>query len=426
VTSGLKVSDSVTSMVNKLVEDTKGMGLSARSDLIASLGATGGLAGNAAQFGLVANGGMKQTGRLGLTATGGLSRAMSRLMCESPQGQMGSAHAALGASDSVRRITEGVLGANIGRTQSLATQQLISTSGVANLIGSEKMMASWRQSLLSEATARSLIGTMALPNSSAHMLRDIVGTNVATARVVSRYAELNRSLMLAPAVSARPTRELRTYLSGMPVAPDVEDLDFALRASRGVAGLAAADMLAGHGVVEVEAGKLLEEEVVEPWVSGPQATRAELLERLAAIDVAIPELLEAAWEQVERDGPAAVSMAAHAVVETLDRTLRSVAPADAVLEAHAAGKLPHNSVYEKDGNQAPTRVGRIAYALHQRRPGQSRLVAAQVKALASTITLVQEELQGAKHASAGSVGLVRTYLVSAEYVLTQLLYELDE
>ncbi len=116
-------------------------------------------------------------------------------------------------------------------------------------------------------------------------------------------------------------------------------------------------------------------------------------------------------------------MAAHAVVETLDRTLRAVGPADAVLEAHAAGKLPDNAVYLKDGSPSPTRAGRIAFALLQRRPGEKKLVAAQVKALASTVTLVQEQLQGGKHASAGSVGLIRTYLVSVECVLTQLLYE---
>ena len=72
---------------------------------------------------------------------------------------------------------------------------------------------------------------------------------------------------------------------------------------------------------------------------------------------------------------------------------------------------------------APTRTGRIAFALLERRPGETKLVAAQTKSLSNTVTLVQGELQSGKHASDGTVGLIRTYLVSVEHVLMQLLYE---
>lgn len=437
-------------MVSKLMSDTGGVGLSARSDLIASLGSmlTGGLTQSAARLGLPATGGLAASAKrlgstpagpsvaslglcalgpsaadLGLTASSSLGHTLARIMGGSTQADLGGVRATLGASDSMRRITEGMFGADVGRTRSTAMRHLVATSGIADLIASEKMMASWRQSLLSEATARSLVGTMVLSDSSAGLLRDIVGTNAATARVVSRYAELNRSLMFAPAVSARPTRELRSFLSGLPVAPGVDDLTFAVRASRGVAGLAAADLLASPGDLELEAGELMQEEVVEPWVSGPQRSRTMLLDRLGALDGTIPELLQAAWDQVERNGPAAVSMAAHAVVETVDRTLRAVAPDGAVLLAHSTGTLKKDAVYLRDGTNAPTRAGRIEFALLQRRPGETKLVAAQAKALASTVTLVHKELQAGKHASEGAVGLIRTYLVSVENVLTQLLYE---
>ena len=435
VTSGLTVSDSVTSMVSKLMADTGGSGLSARSDLVASLGlkASGGLADSVARLGLTAKGSSlpalgltskrPSVEALGLTATSGLGEAVTRALGSGMAPLFGGIPAAVGASESVRRITEGLFASDIGWTRSLAMQQLVATSGIADLIGGDKMMASWRQSLLSEATARSLVGTMALPGSSANLLRDIVGTNAATARVVSRYAELNKSRMLAPAISTSPTRELRAFLARMPVAPDVDELTFAVRASRGVAGIAAADLLAADGVVELEAGELLEAEVVDPWVSGPQKSRAVLLARLGALEGSIPELLQAAWDQVERKGPAAVSMAAHAVVEAVDRTLRAVAPDEAVLTAQAAGDLNKEAVYDKGGRLVPTRTGRIAFALLQRRPGEARLVAAQTKALAKTVSVAQEELQAGKHASEGTVGLIRTYLVSVEYVLTQLLYE---
>jgi len=435
VTSGLTVSDSVTSMVSKLMADTGGSGLSARSDLVASLGlkASGGLADSVARLGLTAKGSSlpalgltskrPSVEALGLTATSGLGEAVTRALGSGMAPLFGGIPAAVGASESVRRITEGLFASDIGWTRSLAMQQLVATSGIADLIGGDKMMASWRQSLLSEATARSLVGTMALPGSSANLLRDIVGTNAATARVVSRYAELNKSRMLAPAISTSPTRELRGFLVRMPVAPDVDELTFAVRASRGVAGIAAADLLAADGVVELEAGELLEAEVVDPWVSGPQKSRAVLLARLGALEGSIPELLQAAWDQVERKGPAAVSMAAHAVVEAVDRTLRAVAPDEAVLTAQAAGDLNKEAVYDKGGRLVPTRTGRIALALLQRRPGEAKLVAAQTKALAKTVSVAQEELQAGKHASEGTVGLIRTYLVSVEYVLTQLLYE---
>ena len=357
--SGLKVSDSVTSMVAKLVADTAGAGLASRSS----------------------------------------------------------------ASLNVNPIAEGVFARDIGRARSLATMQLAATSGITGLIAGDRMMASWRQSLLSEATARSLIGTIKLPDGNANLLREIVGINAATARVVSLYADQNKFHMLAPAVSARPTRELRGYLAGMPLAPDVDDLTLAVRASRGVAGIAAFDLLSSPGVIDRGAGELFEEEVVEPWVSGLAASRTLLLDRLGGLDGSVPDLLREAWHQVEQDGPAAVSMAAHAVVEVIDRTLRAVAPDHAVLEAHAAGRLNQDAVYDRNGTLAPTRAGRIAFALLQRRPEEAKLVSAQAKALVKNVTFVHEDLQAGKHASDGTVGLIRTYLVSVEATLTQLLYE---
>jgi len=398
----------VTSMLTKLVADTGGVGLAGRSDMMGALGlgASRAVSDSVARFGMSATG--PSAASLGLTASSSIGQTLAGLAA---------------TSDSVRRITEGVFANDIGRARSIATMQLAATSGITDLIAGDKMMASWRQSLLSEATARSLVGTIKLPDGNADLLRDIVGINAATARVVSLYADQNKYRMLAPAISARPTRELRGYLAGMPLAPDVDDLTLAVRASRGVAGIAAVDLLASPGMIDPEAGELLEEEVVEPWVSGLAASRKLLLDRLGGLDGTVPDLLREAWHQVERDGPSAVSMAAHAVVEVIDRTLRAVAPEQAVLEAHASGRLNSDAVYDKNGKLAPTRAGRIAYALLERRPEEARLVAAQTKALVKSVTFVHEDLQAGKHASDGTVGLIRTYLVSVEATLTQLLYE---
>jgi hypothetical protein len=386
--------------------DTDGLGLSASSNVLAAFGAT------AKGF---------SAADVGLTSQSSLASLVKDVGPKIED--ISGFQAALGQSGSIRRLTEGFFGSDIGRTRSLAMQQLVATSGIANLIGSDKMVASWRQSLLSEATARSLIGTMALPHSGASLLRDIVGANTATARVVGRYAEQNKANVLAPAISARPTRELRSFLAGMPVAPDLDELTFAVRASRSVAGIVAADLLVADGNLDDEAGELLEAEIVEPWLTGSEASRSLLFTRLGVLDPYVPDLLRGAWSQVEADGPAATSMASHAVQEAIDRTLRAIAPNDVVLRLYAAGRLPNNAVYEKDGERHPTRTGRIAAALHERHPDQPKLIAAQAKALATSVAFLTENLQSGKHASAATVGLVRTWLVTVEATFTQLLYE---
>lgn len=406
VTSGLNITDSMTSVLKNVMAETSGSGLIGQADLVASLGLT--------TKGLAA-------AHVDLAPYKNIAEGFNKALAG--QIDMRGVRAAIGQTETVLRMTEGILASNIGQARSLAMQQLVAASGIADLIGSDKMMASWRQSLLSEATARSLIGTIALPNADSGLLRDIVGVNAATARVVGRYAQQNKALMLAPAYSARPTRELRALLAGLSAAPEVDELTFASRASRGVAGIAASDLLVSDGIVDEEAAELLEAEIVDPWISGPEASREDLFKRLALLDPQVPDFLRGAWSQVESNGPAATSMASHAVQEALDRTLRAIASDELVLKLFAAGHLPNNAVYEKTGERLPTRSGRIAAALFERNPTQAKVVAAQAKALAASVTYLSENLQSGKHASTGTVGLVRTWLVSVEATFTQLLYE---
>jgi len=377
LTSGLKVSDSVSSMFSKLASDTAGAGLasSVLSDMAAKIEGPA-------------------TTMLGASATTGFAKSVA-------------------AQFSAQ---------SLGITRAISTQQLAATSGIADLIATDKLMGSWRQTLLAEATARSLVGTVKLPDGDASLLRDIVGINATTARVFARFADQNRSTMLSPALSANPTRKLRGYLSGISVAPDVDELTLATHASRGVAGITAADLLISTGEIDEDSSELLEDEVVVPWLTAPRNARQQLLQSLGDVDPQIPELLEAAWAQVELNGPAAVAMASHAAVEVLDRTLRALAPNDAVLAEHEAGRLHKDSVYMKDGKLAPTRAGRVAYAVQRCHPGETKLVIAQTKALAISVTTLQEFFQAGKHNSQGTVGLVRMHLVSVEATLTQLLY----
>ncbi len=92
-----------------------------------------------------------------------------------------------------------------------------------------------------------------------------------------------------------------------------------------------------------------------------------------------------------------------------------------------AGRLKHkDAVFDKDGKLAPTRGGRVAYAVMKGHPGRTKLIKSQTKALAVTVTTLQESLQAGKHSSVGTVALVRSYLVSVEATLTQLLYRTED
>lgn len=377
ISSGLRVSDSVSSMLSKLVSDTLGIGLT--SPVLSDLAA-----------------------KIGVPATMALD--------------------APAAADLSKKLTPQFSTQSLGVVRAQSTQQLTNISGIANLIATDGLMGSWRQTLLAEATARSLVGTIKIPEGETRLLREIVGINAATTRVLAQLASKNRSTMLPPALNTNVTKELRKHLSGLSVAPSVDELTFATHASRAVAGMTTADLIVSVGEIDDDSRKLVEVEVVEPWLTEPRNARQELLNSLREIDPQIPELLRAAWAQVGLNGPAAVAMASHAAVEVLDRTLRALAPNDAVLAEHEAGRLPSNSVYVKDDNVAPTRAGRVAYAVQRCHPGQTKLVGVQTKALAASVTNLQDFFQAGKHTSAGSVGLVRMHLVAVESVLTQLLY----
>lgn len=371
--SGVKVSDSISSMFSTLELDTAGTGLA--SSLLKNF---------------TAKSEMPEMAKLG--------------------------------TDAASALVKGISEHSLKITRAISTQQLAATSGIAELLATDKLMGSWRHTLLAEATTRALVGTVKFPERDPALLRDLVGINTAAARTVAQLANQNMGAMLSPALSMKPTRELRRHLSNISLAPDISELTIATHASRGVAGVTAADLLISTGGIDEGSSELLEVEVVEPWLTAPRNARQNLIKALGDIDLRIPELLEAAWEKVGLNGPATVSIASHAAVEVIDRTLRAIASDDEVLAAHAAGKIPKDSVYQKDGRRRPTRAGRIAIAVEKCHPGDKKLIASQTKALVVQTTTLLGNLQAGKHESKGTVELIRTYLVAVEAVLTQLLY----
>jgi hypothetical protein len=67
-------------------------------------------------------------------------------------------------------------------------------------------------------------------------------------------------------------------------------------------------------------------------------------------------------DDLERDGPAAASKAAHCAVEALDRTLRAAAPDDAVLSWHATTGRPASELTDR---RLPTRALRVRFLASQ-------------------------------------------------------------
>src|SRR5699024_5674552 len=108
------------------------------------------------------------------------------------------------------------------------------------------------------------------------LLRDLVGINTAAGRTVAQFANQNRAAMLSPALSMKPTRELRRHLSNISLAPGIGEFTFMTHASRGVAGIAAADLLISAGETDESSSELLEGAVVEPWHTAPRNARQDL------------------------------------------------------------------------------------------------------------------------------------------------------
>lgn len=304
----------------------------------------------------------------------------------------------------------------------LQARQLAVTAGVSGLISSGSRAAAWQQGLLTGSTARALQGTVVVPSARVNVLADIVRVNSATSALVARYAEQNTISMRRPATSARSTLALRELLAHMPVEPTASDLTRAALASRAVAGLTAADLVVAPGVLDPDAVQQLDEDVVDPWVSGPQEAREALFEQLHQLDPMVPAFLKAAWSQVQSNGPAAAEMAANAVVEAIDRTLRAAAPEPDVLAAAERGELGKHATYMRGDSAAPTRRGRVSYVLMSRQ-GHTSMVSQQVEALAKSTSLLVDNLQAGKHESPVELLLVQTYLMAAEAIFVQLLLD---
>ena len=168
-----------------------------------------------------------------------------------------------------------------------------------------------------------------------------------------------------------------------------------------------------------QASDEVEKEVLAPWRAERLLVADELYAVLHRLDPKVPDLLDAALDDIARRRPAAVEKIANCVVEVLDRTLRSAAPDEAVREWHARTGRPTS---EWEGRDRPPYALRVKFLADQL--GDERaVVEAQADAFAVLHRRVRARLQSVKHASRGNVAAVRALLVSGESLLIALLLD---
>jgi hypothetical protein len=281
-------------------------------------------------------------------------------------------------------------------------------------------MTSWRTSLAIESTLSPLLRSLAdAPCSQSFWAEDLLSVAAAQVKLTDWAVSQDAGAGLLGAISGKPLSLWRDYADLVPPQPDVQWLRTSVGAGRAGLGLLGADVMESDLEDTERVQAMVEQVELEVLIAsepGRLRMARDLYRRLGAIDPTVPELLEAAWENIERNGPAAASQAAHCIVEVLDRTLRAAAPEDAVREWHTRTK---RSVKEFGDRGQMTRPLRVRY-LASEIGGTKELVVAQYESLAGLLRPLHGRLEGVKHASTADVTLVRSLLLTAEGFLTLL------
>lgn len=281
-------------------------------------------------------------------------------------------------------------------------------------------LTSWRTSLAIESSFASVLKPLAdAQRFQSAWADDLLRVTAAQVKLTDWVVSQDAGSGLLGAISGKPLSLWQDYADLVPAQPDVQWLRTSLAAGSAGLGLLGADVLES----DLEDGELVQATVrqVELEVlaaSEPGRLRAahELYARLGTIDPTVPDLLEAAWQDIERNGPAAASKAAHCIVEVLDRTLRAAAPEDAVREWHTRTRRSAKEFGDRGQMTRPLRVRYLAAEIG----GTRELVVAQYESLAGLLSPLHGRLEGVKHASTADVMLVRSLLLTAEGFLTLL------
>ncbi len=281
-------------------------------------------------------------------------------------------------------------------------------------------LTSWRTSLAIESSLTPLLKQLAeVPRIQSAWADDLLRVTAAQVKLTDWVVGQDAGSGLLGAISGKPLSLWQNYADLVPVEPDVQWLRTSLAAGSAGLGLLGADVLESDlDDAELVQATVQQVELEVLVASEPGRLRAarELYARLGAIDPTVPELLEGAWEDIERNGPAAASKAAHCIVEVLDRTLRAAAPDDAVREWHTHTRRPAKEFGDRGQVTRPLRVRYLASEIG----GTRELAVTQYESLTGLLSPLHGRLEGVKHASTADVTQVRSLLLTAEGFLTLL------
>lgn len=286
-------------------------------------------------------------------------------------------------------------------------------------------LTSWRTSLAVESHFEQMMAdTATVQFSQSNLVKDLASITKAQVNFTDWVVQQDASSHLLGEISGRPLGLWRGFVDSLPAEPDDRVLLASVTTGRVGLGLLGADVLQ-TGVDDADfvevAVEHVESDVLAPWQQGRLDAVGELYARIVVIEPTVPELLQGAWEDVQRDGPAAASKAAHCCVEALDRTLRAAAPEDAVRQWHAATGRPAN---EFTSNGKPTRAVRVRYIVRAA-GGVKKLIVEECESLTTLLAPLMERLEAVKHASIGDVMLTRSLLMATECFLLTLLSSME-
>ena len=288
------------------------------------------------------------------------------------------------------------------------------------MLGSGALTA-WRVSLDASARAETLYRSLA---SSAAIYApypdELLRISHSLTGLTDWIVQQDATSRLVGELSARPLARWRDFVTGL----TVESAPYQVRASvlsgYTTLGILSGDVLtsSAEDTAVAEAGaSRVEADVLPPWEQSRLQLARDLRDCLGRFDAGIPGLLDGAWDELRRNGPAAAEKAAHCIVEVLDRTLRAAAPDEAVREWHAS---TGRAATEWEGQRRPPHSLRVRYLAH-RLGGERAMVVTEYESLVQLRTRLRERLEAVKHASQGDLLTVRILLLGTEDLLMMLL-----
>ncbi|MBT2511643.1 hypothetical protein J7I98_38870 [Streptomyces sp. ISL-98] len=299
--------------------------------------------------------------------------------------------------------------------------QFSATARLAEVATGPGALASWRISLEANSRLEAALKNVAVPSSALTELARLAGTQV---RLTDWMVERDRGRRLLGELSGRPVLRWANSLAQSLEFPEEPGLWASAVTGRTNLALVSTDALVAEDTDGdfTEAAELVEEEILAPWQAARFDAFADLYAVLGSFDKHVPELLDGAWDDIRRAGPAAAVKAANCVIEAVDRTFRAAAPDEKVRAWHEAEKRPKQ---EWEGETRPPHALRAKY-LARNLAGDRKLVEAQSDAFAAMHRRIRGTLQGIKHASQGDITKVRSLLMAAECLLVSLLLEESE